>query len=182
MEEKRIYIIKDFKNKRLEKQLARADDELDLKTAYMFNRDTLICNQGEIYESLFIDQLSHQEYKIKVVVMSSSGEYEQNVLVCPLIDVEHKEIATQGIVLGTISSLNDGITYFARVSSLKTINKNALRVNPNMRLQDIKPVGHISTSHFIAILNGYKRYLKFVINNNTDCELLDRYYQLDKCC
>ena len=182
MKEKRIYVIKDFKNKRLENQLVWADDELSLKVSYLFNRDTLTCNQGEIYNCIFIDQLTNQEHEIKAVVMSSSGEYEPNVLICPLINVENKDIASQGFVLGQIASLNDGVTYFARVSSLKTVDKNALRFSPNMKLKDIKPVGYISTAHFVAILNGYKKYLQFIINKNTDYEFIDTYFQLDKCC
>ena len=182
MKEKRIYIIKDFKNKSLEKQLTWADDELSMKVSYLFNKDTLACKQGEIYNCIFIDRLTHEEHHIKAVVMSSSGEYEPNVVVCPLIDNENKEIAVQGFAIGQITSLNDGVTYFARVSSLKTVDKNAFRLNPNMRLKDVKPVGVINTPHFIAILNGYKKYMQGVIDRNTEYSFVDSNFYLERYC
>lgn len=182
MKEKRIYIIKDLKNKQLEKQLCWIDNEIKEISSYLFNKDQLECKQYEVYNAKFIDQSTHKEYILKAIIMRSSGANEKNVLVCPLINVKMKELTTNGFILGKLQSINDENTYYAKISSLRCIPKEAFKIYSDDLLSSIKPIGHITTEQFISILTNYKNYIETILRVNTKIEFLDDIYQIEYAC
>lgn len=182
MKEKRIYIIKDFKNKKLEEQLCWAQSEINELKTILFNKERIECREYEVYNCKFIDQESGKEYLLKGVVMKRSGANERNVLICPLIDTHFSELTKQGFLLGKISSLNDTNLYYARVSSLKSVSKDAFKIDENDTLNNIKPVGHISVDQFLAILTNYKIYIENIIRNNIDINANEEIYRMECAC
>lgn len=179
IKEKNIYFVKSDKNNALTRQLERANTTLSYTTNYLFNRDKKAFLIGEIYNCYYDKK---EAKSIKVVVIKSSGEYENSVLICPIkTKYECYFDGEDGINLGIIHSLSLDNEYYAQIQNIQIVHKDLFKLE-NGKIKDARPCAFLNKNTILKILNCYRDFISNIINLNFKYdEIKNNYTKLYSC-